>query len=92
LIAVGPHILRVVKGVLGPRDQDLEDVAQECSFALIDALPSFRGECAVVHFVRRITLLTALNARRHGQAIKRARERDASAEVCTCYAAKASWR
>ncbi|HET9933758.1 MAG TPA: sigma-70 family RNA polymerase sigma factor [Polyangiaceae bacterium] len=81
LLAVGPHVVRVVRGVLGPRDPDVEDVAQECSFALIDALATFRGECAVVHFVRRITLLTALNARRRERAQKRARERDLGAEV-----------
>jgi RNA polymerase sigma factor (sigma-70 family) len=81
LVEMGPHILRVVRSVLGPRDPDLEDVAQECSFALIDALATFRGDCAVVHFTKRITLLTALNARRRERAFKRARERDLAREV-----------
>jgi RNA polymerase sigma factor (sigma-70 family) len=81
LIEMGPYILRVVRSVLGPRDPDLEDVAQECSFALIDALATFRGDCAVVHFTKRITLLTALNARRRERALKRARERDLAREV-----------
>src|SRR6478609_6229518 len=75
LVTAGPHILRVVRRLLGSHHPDVEDVAQECAFALVDALPSFRGECSAIHFVCRISLLTAINTRRRLRAAKRAHER-----------------
>jgi|SRR6185369_1555108 len=76
LITAGPHILRVVRRLLGSHHPDVEDVAQECAFALVDALPSFRGECSAIHFVCRISLLTGINSRRRLRAAKRAHERE----------------
>lgn len=59
-----PSMLRVVQQVLGRNHVDAEDVLQESSFALVEALQTFRQECKVRHFACRIALLTALNARR----------------------------
>jgi RNA polymerase sigma-70 factor (ECF subfamily) len=86
LINAGPHLLRVVRRVLGHADGDVEDLTQECAFAVIDALPSFRGECSVVHFVCRIAVLTAMNARRRLRAAKRVHElqREDSIENVAC--------
>jgi RNA polymerase sigma-70 factor (ECF subfamily) len=64
LIALGPSVLRVVRGVLGADHPDVEDVLQQASVALHFALPSFRGESSVHHFASRIAAQTALNARR----------------------------
>jgi RNA polymerase sigma-70 factor (ECF subfamily) len=62
--AVGPAMLRAIRKVLARSAGEVEDVAQEAMEALIAALPSFRGECAVVHFARRVAVLTALANRR----------------------------
>jgi RNA polymerase sigma-70 factor (ECF subfamily) len=64
LAAVGPAMLRAIRKVLARSAHEVEDVAQEAMEALITALPSFRGECPVLHFARRIAVLTALANRR----------------------------
>jgi RNA polymerase sigma factor (sigma-70 family) len=64
LCAVGPAMLRAIRKVLGRSTHEVEDVAQEAMEALIAALPSFRGECPVLHFARRVAVLTALANRR----------------------------
>jgi len=67
LAAVAPLSLRTVRQVLGRSHPDVEDVVQEALVATLDALPRFRGACSTKHFVRRVALLTALNARRRLQ-------------------------
>ena len=62
--AVGPAMLRAIRKVLARNTHEVEDVAQEAMEALIAALPSFRGECPVLHFARRVAVLTALANRR----------------------------
>ena len=64
LVTVGPALLRVVRGVLGSGHPDVEDVLQEAMTAVHAALPAFRGECRVLHFACRVTVQTALAARR----------------------------
>ena len=64
LCAVGPSMLRAIRKVLARSTHEVEDVAQEAMEALIAALPSFRGECPVLHFARRVAVLTALANRR----------------------------
>jgi RNA polymerase sigma-70 factor, ECF subfamily len=64
IVALGPALLRAVRGVLGVRHPDVEDVLQESMTALLSALPGFRGECQTVHFACRVAVQTAMNARR----------------------------
>ena len=64
LTAVGPAMVRAIRKVLARSTPDVEDVAQEAMEALIAALPSFRGECTVLHFAWRVAVLTALANRR----------------------------
>jgi RNA polymerase sigma-70 factor (ECF subfamily) len=64
LIAVGPPMLRVVRTVLGPNAMDAEDVMQEASEGLLEALASFKGECSVLHFACRVAVFSALSWRR----------------------------
>ena len=71
LITVGPHLLRTVRRVLGSQHPDVDDVAQECALSVMDALPRRRGESRVLHFVCRVAVLTAMNARRRLAAQKR---------------------
>jgi len=63
LHVAGP-MLRVVRKVLGWQHPDIDDVAQDAVIAFLGALATFRGECSVVHFASRVSLLTALAARR----------------------------
>jgi RNA polymerase sigma-70 factor (ECF subfamily) len=64
LVALGPVLLRVVRGVLGVGHPDVEDVLQESMLALCAALASFRGDCQTSHFACRVAVQTAMNARR----------------------------
>jgi RNA polymerase sigma factor (sigma-70 family) len=64
LIAIGPSMLRAVRRVLARASHEVEDVVQEAMEAFVAALPSFRGECTVLHFAWRVAVLTALANRR----------------------------
>lgn len=76
VVAIVPHLLRVVRRVLGPQHPDQEDVTYEAAHAVLDALPQFRGEGTVLHFACRVAVLTAMNVRRRDAAHKRSRQRD----------------
>jgi RNA polymerase sigma-70 factor (ECF subfamily) len=76
LSAIVPQLIRVVRRVLGPGHLDVEDVAQEAAYAVVDALPRFRGEGTVLHFACRTAVLTAMNVRRRERAQKRDAVRD----------------
>lgn len=64
LVALGPVLLRAVRGVLGVGHPDVEDVLQEAMLALCSALASFRGDCQTSHFACRVAIQTAMNGRR----------------------------
>lgn len=72
LSTIVPQLLRVVRSVLGPQHPDLEDVAYEAAYAVVEGLPRFRGEGTVLHFACRVTVLSAMNVRRRDAAQKRA--------------------
>lgn len=67
LIETGSALLRTVRAVLGAGSPELEDVFQEAMTAVHVALPSFRGDCSTLHFVCRVGVQTAMNARRRGR-------------------------
>jgi RNA polymerase sigma-70 factor (ECF subfamily) len=71
LMTLAPHMLRVLRRVLGFRHPELEDIAQECAIEFASALLRFRREASVKHFACRVALQTAMNARRKMQAGKR---------------------
>jgi len=64
LRALGPSLLRVVRGVLGPTHPDLEDVVQDAMIRFLKALEGFRGESGIRHFAARIAVRTAAD---HGR-------------------------
>jgi RNA polymerase sigma-70 factor (ECF subfamily) len=72
IVTIAPHILRVVRRVMGASHPDADDISQEATVAIMHALPGHRGESTVLHFACRIAVLTAMNARRHEAAKKRA--------------------
>jgi RNA polymerase sigma-70 factor, ECF subfamily len=67
LVETGSALLRAVRAVLGSGNPEIEDVFQEAMAAVHVALPTFRGECSTLHFVCRIGVQTAMNARRRGR-------------------------
>jgi DNA-directed RNA polymerase specialized sigma24 family protein len=75
LLSVGPHILHVVRRILGANHPEIDDVAQESSIAVIDALGRHRGE-STVFLAGRVAALTAMKARRRNAARKRQSIRD----------------
>jgi RNA polymerase sigma factor (sigma-70 family) len=66
---LGPPLLRAVRALMGPRHPDLEDVVQEVLIAVVDALPSFRGDCTLLHFAIRIATRRTTTARRRSRSI-----------------------
>src|SRR5215203_4354793 len=67
LSETGSALLRTVRAVIGAASPDVEDVFQEAMTGVHLALPGFRGECSTLHFVCRIGVQTAMNARRRGR-------------------------
>lgn len=65
LVAMAPTILATVRRIVGSRHSDVEDIAQDAAIHFVRALPSYRGECSIRHFVCRIATNRALAARRH---------------------------
>ncbi len=64
LVALGPRLLRVVRGVLGSGHPELEDTLQDATLSVVRALGSFRGDGEIEGYAVRITLRTAIAARK----------------------------
>lgn len=61
---VGPSVLHTVRGVLGRTDPDVDDLVQDSLFALLEALPAFRGDSRLRTFATRITTKIAMSTLR----------------------------
>jgi len=75
LEAIVPSLRSICRKTLGDGHMDLEDALQECLVAVLRALPKFRHESPVIHYVNRIALRTAINVRRR----RRGRDRGLAA-------------
>ena len=64
LVAISPVVGRACRGVLGPNHADVDDTIQESLFAAVNALPQYRFEGDVRHYVSTIALRLAIAARR----------------------------
>jgi RNA polymerase sigma factor (sigma-70 family) len=64
-----PSLLKAVRALIGPEHPDLEDLVQEVLIGVIDALPSFRGDCTLLHFGIRIAVRRTTAARRRSHLI-----------------------
>jgi RNA polymerase sigma-70 factor (ECF subfamily) len=62
--ALGRPLLHVLRSAMGVGHPDIEDLLQESLTALLGALPGFQGQSTTLHFACRVTLHTAMNARR----------------------------
>jgi RNA polymerase sigma factor (sigma-70 family) len=69
LAMLGPPLLRAVRALMGPSHPDLEDVVQDVLIAVVDALPSFRGESTLLHFAIRIATRRTTTARRRSRSV-----------------------
>lgn len=63
LKALAPSMIRAARSLLGTSHPDVDDVVQQSLIGLVQALPSFRGDCSLPHFASRIVTRTALAAR-----------------------------
>jgi RNA polymerase sigma-70 factor (ECF subfamily) len=71
LSALTPHMLRVVRRVLGPQHPELQDCLQEAALGFVRSLPAFEWHCGVTHFACRVAARTAMAVRRKLRADKR---------------------
>jgi RNA polymerase sigma-70 factor (ECF subfamily) len=74
LETVAPRMMRVVQVVLGGGHPDVDDVVQQSLIALVQALPSFRGECEPAHYGSRIAVRTAVAARKRARTLQARRD------------------
>jgi RNA polymerase sigma-70 factor (ECF subfamily) len=65
--AITPLVCKVCRGVMGRQDPDLEDCIQESLVDVVRALPRFRYECDVTHYVTKITVRKAIAARQRSR-------------------------
>ena len=64
-----PPVLRAARALLGPAHPDIDDLVQDVLIAVFDALPSFRGECTLLHFAIRIGARRAATMRRRSRSV-----------------------
>ncbi len=76
LSVLAPHLLRVVRRVLGAAHPDVDDVTQESLFQVVASLGRYRGESSVLRFCCRVAVLTAMNTKRREAASKRPTQRE----------------
>jgi RNA polymerase sigma factor (sigma-70 family) len=69
LATLAPPLLRAVRALMGPTHPDLEDVLQDVLIAVVDALPSFRGDCTLLHFAIRIATRRTTTVRRRSRSV-----------------------
>jgi RNA polymerase sigma-70 factor (ECF subfamily) len=68
LKAIAPMVRSVCRGVMGRENPELEDTIQDCLIDVVRALPQFRFEADVSHYVTRITMRRAIAARQRARA------------------------
>lgn len=64
-----PDVLRAVRALMGKDHPDSDDLVQEVLVAVLEALPSFRGESTLLHFAIRIAVRRTTRARRRSRTI-----------------------
>ena len=63
-------LLRAVCALLGRDHPDVDDLVQDVLIDVAHALPSFRGECTLLHFAIRIAARKASTTRRRSVAVR----------------------
>ena len=68
LEGIAPLVRKICQGILGRENQELEDTIQDCLIAVMRALPQFRFESEVSHYVTKITMRLAIASRQRARA------------------------
>ena len=67
LRTIAPLVRSICRGVMGREHADLEDTIQDCLIDVVRALPQFRFEADVSHYVTKITLRRAIASRQRAR-------------------------
>jgi len=68
LQAIAPLVRSICRGVMGREHPELEDALQDCLIDVVRALPQFRFEADVSHYVTKIAMRRAISLRRRSRA------------------------
>jgi len=92
-------VMKAARALMGPEHPDVEDVVQDVLLGVVDAIPSFREECTILHFAIRIAIRRTTAARRRSrwilgwlQKMRRGEEPLTSAPASPCEATIAERR
>jgi RNA polymerase sigma-70 factor, ECF subfamily len=105
LHSIAPTMRAVVRRALGAGHPEEEDLLQDAFVGLLRALDTFRGECTVRHYARRIAVLRILEDRKRRRTVKRTLDerpelaaasvqelRNGSGETAEVVAVRGRWR
>jgi RNA polymerase sigma-70 factor (ECF subfamily) len=80
LQAIAPSVRSICRGVMGREHLEIEDAIQDCLVDVVRALPQFRFEADVSHYVTKIAMRRAISVRQRARArAQKHREMDPSA-------------
>lgn len=68
LLAIAPLVRSICRGVMGRGNPELEDTIQDCLIDVVRALPQFRFEADVSHYVTKIAMRRAIASRQRARA------------------------
>jgi RNA polymerase sigma-70 factor (ECF subfamily) len=68
LQAIAPLVRGICRGVMGREHPELEDAIQDCLIDVVRALPQFRFEADVSHYVTKIVMRRAISVRQRARA------------------------
>ena len=57
-----PTVLHILRALWGAKRHDVEAMTRDVLLSIVDALPSWRGECTLLHFATRIAARRAVSA------------------------------
>jgi RNA polymerase sigma-70 factor (ECF subfamily) len=67
LSAITPLVCTICRSVMGRQNPDLEDAIQDCLVEVVSALPQFRFESDVRHYITKVTLRRAIAVRQRAR-------------------------
>jgi RNA polymerase sigma-70 factor (ECF subfamily) len=67
LQAIAPLVRSICRGVMGREHPEIEDAIQDCLVDVVRALPQFRFEADVSHYVTKITMRRAIALRQRAR-------------------------
>jgi RNA polymerase sigma-70 factor (ECF subfamily) len=68
LQAIAPLVRSICRGVMGREHPEIEDAIQDCLVDVVRALPQFRFEADVSHYVTKIVMRRAISSRQRARA------------------------